>query len=77
MVPPLTCMILTTNAASGTLRAKTVTQSYEAAAGTTPVVVTMPRVGLMPTQPFSPAGTLPVHRNPASETEPSDSGASF
>ena len=40
-------------------RAKTVTQSSDRQAGTTPVAGMTPRVGLTPTMPFSAAGTRP------------------
>ncbi len=45
--------------ASGRVRAKTVTQSMEAQAGTTPAVGTRPRVGFRPTMPLKAAGTRP------------------
>lgn len=47
-------------AASETVRAKTVTQSRALHARTTPVVETLPTVGLMPTQPQKCAGTRPA-----------------
>ena len=55
------CMMRTTTAASGTVRAKTDTQSSERHAGTTPSVDVRPTVGLMPTQPQKCAGTRPAH----------------
>ena len=48
-----------TAAASAVSRVKTLTQSSERQAGSTPVVVTSPRVGLSPTIPFIAAGTRP------------------
>ena len=54
------CMMRTTTAASGTVRAKTDTQSSERHAGTTPSVDVRPTVGLMPTQPQKCAGTRPA-----------------
>ena len=47
-------------AASPTLRAKQVMQSREAAAGTRPWLLSLPTEGLMPTQPFRPAGIRPA-----------------
>ena len=61
--PPLahpTCIMRTTVAASLTLRAKQVMQSREAAAGTRPWLLSLPTEGLMPTQPFRPAGIRPA-----------------
>lgn len=43
-----------------TSRAKTVTQSSERQAGTTPRVETRPRLGLTPTMPLNAAGTRPL-----------------
>ena len=48
-----------TAAVSPTSAAKTLTQSNERQAGTTPAVETRPRVGLQPTIPFIAAGTRP------------------
>ena len=49
-------MIVRADATSG---AKIKTQSSERQAGTTPAVLSKPRVGLRPTMPFSAAGTRP------------------
>src|SRR5258707_15593160 len=43
-----------------TERAITVTQSSDRQAGTTPLVDTSPRLGLMPTRPLNAAGTRPL-----------------
>src|SRR3954469_10258917 len=45
--------------ASSTVSPKTETQSSERHAGTTPVVLRSPRLGLTPTMLFNPAGTRP------------------
>lgn len=45
--------------ASGSVRAKTVRQSSEAQAGTTPSAGITPKVGLRPTMPLKAAGTRP------------------
>ncbi len=48
-----------TSTAPATSAAKTDTQSSERQAGTTPAVLSSPRVGLRPTIPLSAAGTRP------------------
>ena len=48
-----------TEHASSTVSAKTDTQSNERHAGTTPRVLSAPRVGLSPTTLLNPAGTRP------------------
>lgn len=45
--------------ASGSVRAKTLTQSRLRQAGTTPSAEIRPRVGLIPTMPLKAAGTRP------------------
>ncbi len=50
---------LNTVNASGQVRAKMETQSNERQAGTTPVILSRPRLGFKPTVLVNPAGTLP------------------
>lgn len=61
-----TCMSLIILAPSSTVRAKQEIQSSDLQAGTTPCEETFRTVGLIPTQPFSMAGTLPVNARRAS-----------
>ncbi len=52
-------MISSTAPAARTVGARTETASKERQAGTTPVVLTIPRVGFSPTIPLQAAGTRP------------------